>query len=91
MHTPLIRSPSPAVCLSSQTDAWMLRAVGNACRYLEFTDKFEKKFVTQGPYENRTIYQSLDEAWKLLRSFPKHMLKKISSKTLEDYYIRGGR
>jgi V-type H+-transporting ATPase subunit B len=59
--------------------------------YLEFTDKFEKKFVSQGPYENRTIYQSLDEAWKLLRSFPKHMLKKIGSKTLEEYYIRGGR
>mmetsp|Transcript_48935 Transcript_48935/g.72741 ORF Transcript_48935/g.72741 Transcript_48935/m.72741 type:complete len:489 (-) Transcript_48935:187-1653(-) len=57
--------------------------------YLEFTDKFEKKFVSQGPYENRTIYQSLDEAWKLLRSFPKHMLKKISAKTLEEYYIRG--
>lgn len=59
--------------------------------YLDFTDKFEKKFVTQGPYENRTIYQSLDGAWALLRSFPKHMLKKISSKTLEEYYIRGGR
>ena len=59
--------------------------------YLEFTDKFEKKFVTQGPYKNRTIYKSLEEAWKLLRSFPKNMLKKISSKTLEQYYIRGGR
>merc|ERR1719277_1691699 len=39
-------------------------------KYLEFLDKFESKFLTQGPYENRDIFTSLDIAWTLLRIFP---------------------
>merc|ERR1712174_57329 len=31
-------------------------------KYLEFTDKFETKFLTQGPYENRDVFTSLDIA-----------------------------
>jgi V-type H+-transporting ATPase subunit B len=31
--------------------------------YLEFLEKFEKKFLAQGPYESRTIFKSLDIAW----------------------------
>merc|ERR1712098_234922 len=42
--------------------------------YLEFLNKFEGKFVTQGMYEMRDIFQSLDLAWSLLRTFPKEML-----------------
>merc|ERR1711968_74583 len=48
--------------------------------YLEFLDKFESKFVTQGPYENRSIFDSLEIAWGLLRTFPKEMLKRIPEK-----------
>lgn len=32
---------------------------------------------SQGAYENRTIFESLDIAWSLLRAFPREMLKKI--------------
>merc|ERR1711920_378959 len=28
--------------------------------YLEFKDKFEDQFIRQDPYENRSIYNSLD-------------------------------
>ena len=56
--------------------------------YLEFLDKFESKFVTQGPYENRTIFDTLEIAWGLLRTFPKEMLKRIPEKTLKAYYAR---
>merc|ERR1719171_1887158 len=56
--------------------------------YLEFLDKFESKFVTQGPYENRTIFETLEIAWGLLRTFPKEMLKRIPEKTLKAYYAR---
>merc|ERR1712167_422161 len=56
--------------------------------YLEFLEKFEHKFVNQGPYENRTIFDSLDLAWSLLRTFPKEMLKRIPEKTLKVYYAR---
>ena len=56
--------------------------------YLEFLDKFESTFVTQGAYEKRTIYQSLDIAWQLLRIFPRDMLRRIPAKTLDRYYDR---
>jgi len=56
--------------------------------YLEFLEKFEKKFVFQGPYDNRTIFESLDLAWELLRIFPREMLRRISHKTLDARYSR---
>ena len=54
--------------------------------YLEFLDKFEGKFVNQGLYENRTIFESLDLAWTLLRMFPREMLRRITKETLDKYY-----
>ena len=56
--------------------------------YLEFLDKFEGRFVNQGLYENRTIFQSLDLAWSLLRMFPREMLRRITTKTLDEFYDR---
>jgi len=56
--------------------------------YLEFLDKFEHKFLTQGYYEARTIFDSLDIAWGLLRTFPKEMLGRIQEKTMKEYYNR---
>ena len=56
--------------------------------YLEFLEKFESKFVNQGPYENRTIFDTLEIAWGLLRTFPKDMLKRIPEKTLAGFYAR---
>lgn len=56
--------------------------------YLEFLNKFENKFIAQGKYERRDIYQSLDLAWSLLRTFPKEMLKRIGPKLLAEFYNR---
>ncbi|CEL96590.1 unnamed protein product [Vitrella brassicaformis CCMP3155] len=56
--------------------------------YLEFLEKFEGKFVSQGPYEFRSVFQSLDIAWELLRTFPRDMLRKISPKILDSFYDR---
>ncbi|XP_008848415.1 V-type proton ATPase subunit B, brain isoform [Nannospalax galili] len=56
--------------------------------YLEFLQKFEKNFITQGPYENRTVYETLDIGWQLLRIFPKEMLKRIPQSTLSEFYPR---
>jgi V-type H+-transporting ATPase subunit B len=44
---------------------------------LEFLDRFESEFITQGPYETRSIFKSLDIAWDLLRIFPPEKLKKV--------------
>ncbi|KAL7699621.1 Vacuolar ATP synthase subunit B [Lotmaria passim] len=56
--------------------------------YLEFLDKFEHKFICQGFYETRDIFQSLDLCWELLRTFPKSMLNKIDIKTRDEFYDR---
>jgi V-type H+-transporting ATPase subunit B len=54
--------------------------------YLEFLDNFEKKFITQGPYDVRTIFKSLDVSWDLLRTFPPEKLKNIKPETKAKYY-----
>ncbi|KAK8970384.1 hypothetical protein KSP40_PGU018477 [Platanthera guangdongensis] len=51
--------------------------------YLEFLEKFERKFVTQGAYDTRNIFQSLDLAWSLLRISPRELLHRIPAKTLD--------
>ncbi|KAG8991350.1 Vacuolar ATP synthase subunit B [Tulasnella sp. JGI-2019a] len=55
---------------------------------LEFLDKFETQFVGQGAYESRTIFDSLDLAWSLLRIFPKELLNRINPKIIAEYYSR---
>lgn len=55
--------------------------------YLEFLDKFERKFVAQSAYENRTIFSSLDLAWSLLRIFPRELLRRITIKTLDEWWV----
>ena len=44
--------------------------------------------LSSGHYENRTIFESLDIGWQLLRIFPKEMLKRIPQSTLAKYYPR---
>lgn len=56
--------------------------------YLEFLQKFEKNFISQGIYENRSVFESLEKGWELLRIFPKEMLKRIPQKILDEYYAR---
>jgi V-type H+-transporting ATPase subunit B len=47
-------------------------------------------YVT-GNYENRTVFESLDIGWQLLRIFPKEMLKRIPAATLAEFYPRDSR
>jgi V-type H+-transporting ATPase subunit B len=46
---------------------------------LEFLGRFENEFVKQGINENRTIFESLDLAWSLLRLFPREVSSASSS------------
>merc|ERR1719434_416263 len=57
-------------------------------KYLEFTEKFEERFINQGPYENRDIFDSLNIAWELLRIFQPELLKKIPQKLKDQFYAR---
>ena len=55
-------------------------------KYLVFGNAFEKQFVGQGEFENRTIQQTLDIGWKLLGILPKEELDRIDTKVLNQYY-----
>ena len=41
-----------------------------------------------GAYESRTIFESLDLAWSLLRIFPKEQLNRINPKIIAEFYGR---
>ncbi|TQN73836.1 V-type proton ATPase subunit B, partial [Colletotrichum shisoi] len=58
---------------------------------LEFLEKFERQFINQGQYEARTIYESLDLAWSLLRLYPKELLNRIPGKILNEFYQRAAK
>ncbi len=55
-------------------------------RYLKFAEEFENVFINQSPYENRSIEETLDRAWKVLAILPKDELVRIPRKILEKYY-----
>ena len=46
-------------------------------KYIEFLEKFEQKFIAQDRYENRSVFDSMDVAWGLLRNFPREYLTKV--------------
>ncbi|CAG8180952.1 unnamed protein product [Penicillium salamii] len=58
---------------------------------LEFLDKFEDTFISQSAYEARTIHESLDLAWNLLRIYPRELLNRIPKKVLDEFYPRSTR
>ena len=54
--------------------------------YAKFADAFEAEYVSQGYYTNRSIQETLDLGWKLLRILPKTELKRIRDAYIEKYY-----
>jgi len=54
--------------------------------YLKFADKFEDKFVRQDESEDRSIIQTLEIGWELLRTIPKVELKRVREEYLNKYY-----
>ncbi len=54
--------------------------------YARFADEFEKQYVSQGYYTNRTIEETLSIGWKLLSILPRSELKRIKDEYLDEYY-----
>ena len=54
--------------------------------YAKFADEFERRYVSQGYDADRSIEQTLDLGWELLRILPRSELKRISDELLEQYY-----
>ncbi|WP_300408529.1 V-type ATP synthase subunit B [Lagierella sp.] len=57
-------------------------------KILEFGVAFEEKFVKQDPYENRSIIETLDLAWELMKILPDDQLDRIDPKLKEKYLKR---
>ena len=54
--------------------------------YAKFAEEFEKRYVSQGFSCNRTIEETLDLGWELLRILPRSELKRIKEAYLDKYY-----
>ena len=54
--------------------------------YAKFSQEFEKEYVSQGYDTDRSIEETLDLGWKLLKLLPRSELKRIKDKYLGQYY-----
>ncbi len=54
--------------------------------YAKFADEFEQKYINQGYRADRSIEDTLDIGWELLRILPRTELKRIKDEFLDKYY-----
>ena len=57
-------------------------------KFAKFAEAFEEEYVSQGFETNRTIEETLNLGWKLLKILPKSELKRIRDEYLEKYMLR---
>ena len=53
--------------------------------FMKFAEEFEDKYISQGFYTNRTIEETLDLGWELLKIIPVSELKRIDDKLIKKY------
>lgn len=53
--------------------------------FAEFAKAFEEKYINQGYYTNRSIEETLNLGWELLKIIPKSELKRIDDALIEKY------
>ncbi|WP_455256957.1 V-type ATP synthase subunit B [Peptoniphilus asaccharolyticus] len=53
--------------------------------FAKFADAFEKEYVSQGYYSNRSIEDTLNTGWDLLKIIPRTELKRIDDKYIDKY------
>ena len=54
-------------------------------QYVTFADRFEREYVNQGFYENRSIEDTLRIGWRLLSLLPRAELKRVDAEHIEKY------
>ncbi len=58
--------------------------------YAHFADEFETRYVSQGYETNRSIQETLDLGWELLRLLPRAELRRIRDDMLDKYLSKAG-
>ena len=57
--------------------------------FVKFTTEFEEQYIAQGFEKNRTIEETLNLGWELLKILPRTELKRIRDEYLEKYLTLG--
>ena len=57
----------------------------NGIKQTRFAEEFEKEYVNQGFEADRTIEETLDLGWKLLKILPRGELKRIRQEFIDKY------
>lgn len=67
-----------------------MSSLAKVCLELYVSQKIRLAYQNSstGAYESRTIFESLDMAWSLLRIFPKELLNRISPNIIDEFYHR---
>lgn len=60
-------------------------------KFMKFATEFEKRYVSQGVYEDRSIEETLDLGWELLVMLPRGEMKRVRDENLEKYYDKFAR
>lgn len=55
-------------------------------QFARFAEEFESQYIAQGFTNNRTITETLDLGWRLLKILPRAELKRIRDAYLDEYY-----
>ena len=54
--------------------------------YAKFSDEFERRYVSQGFDNDRSIEETLEIGWELLKLLPRSELRRIREEYLTKYY-----
>ncbi|MCL4341760.1 MAG: V-type ATP synthase subunit B [Candidatus Thermoplasmatota archaeon] len=57
----------------------------NDRKYLRFADEFERRYVNQGFYEDRSIEDTLGIGWELMSELPESDMKRVKKDFIEKY------
>jgi V/A-type H+-transporting ATPase subunit B len=55
-------------------------------RYMEFGEHFERDFLAQGEFEDRSIEQTLDLGWTVLSLLPRSELHRLTEEEITTHY-----
>jgi V/A-type H+-transporting ATPase subunit B len=56
--------------------------------FLKFSNEFEGRFIKQGPYENRTIIETIDLGWQLALIFSVRDLTRVRPEEIQKYGLK---
>ncbi len=57
--------------------------------YMKFGEAFERRFLSQGEFEDRPIQRTLDIGWSVLSILPRSELHRISDELADEYLTEG--